>query len=164
MFARGGCVRVFGGVDFFCFFCFGLSVLKSARWAGYIKGRARCSCVAAGSVAPLQHSDCDPSLRVCVCFHSLCTHSLRCSRSPPLFSSFSLLPPCVPCRTEPQILKILPLVYLACLCLSFSLLLLPYISPDSPLSSPFFFPFIYLLQVLSLSRSIPLPLEASRPM
>lgn len=43
------CVCVFGGVDF----CFWLSVLKSARWAGYIKGRARCSCVAAGSAAPL---------------------------------------------------------------------------------------------------------------
>lgn len=56
-------VCVFGGVDF----CFGLSVLKSVRWAGYIKGRARCSCVAAGFAAPLQHSDCDPSLRVCVC-------------------------------------------------------------------------------------------------
>lgn len=44
-----GCVCVFGGVEF----CFGLSVLKSVRWAGYIKGRARCSCIAAGSAALL---------------------------------------------------------------------------------------------------------------
>lgn len=157
------CDCVFVGVDF----CFGLSVLKSARWAGYIKGRARCSCVAAGSAAPLQHSDCDPSLRVCVFSFSLYTLFKMFS----LFSSFLLFFPsssspssllCVPCRTEPQILEILPLVYLACLCLSFSLFLLPYISPDSPLIS-FLFPF-YLSSTSPLTlRSIQIPLEASRP-
>ena len=73
------------------------------------------------------------------------------SHSPPPPSP----PPCVPCRTEPQILKILPLVYLACLCLSFSLFLLPYISPDPRLSSPFFFPFY-------LSSASPLTLRSIR--
>lgn len=67
---------VFGGVDF----CFGLSVLESVQWAGYIKGRARCSCVAAGSAAPLLRSDCDLSLRVCMrvclCVFSLFVHTL----------------------------------------------------------------------------------------
>lgn len=79
---------------------------------------------------------------------------------PPLLSS--LPPPCVPCRTEPQILKILPLVYLACVCLSFSLSLAMYISRFSSLIS-FLFPF-YLSSASRLTlRSIRFLREASRP-
>lgn len=149
---------------FFSFFvlCFGLSVLKSVRWAGDIKGRARCSCVAAGRAAPLQRSDCDPGLRVCVCvcFHSLCTHSQRCFCSSPLFSSLFLppFPSCVSYRTGPQILKIAPGLFGLSPSLSLSFFRLRFmqcISPDF-LSSHllFFFSCIYLQQVLSLLRSI----------
>lgn len=137
---------MFGGVDVLF-----SSVLKSVRWAGNIKAERGVPAQLPGPAAPLQHSDCDPSLRVCVYFYSLCTHSQRCFCSPPLFFFFflSIPPPCVSYRAEPQI----PNIALGLFGLSPSLSLLfiyflPYTSPYHIYSSPFFFLlFIYLLQV-----------------
>lgn len=77
--------------------CFGIW-----QWAGYIKGRARCSCVASGSAAPLLHSDCDPSLRVCVCVLSFFLYTLYDVFALFLFSPlfFSLLPPSSLCSLQ----------------------------------------------------------------
>lgn len=104
------CVCVFEGVGF----CFGLffvfsPIFRVSKKESEVILRSRRLCCTSVLFCLWPQ----PSGVCCLSFY---TCSLRCFCSPPLFSSFlALLPASSRCsfRTEPQILKILPLVYLA---------------------------------------------------